>query len=219
MLLTKKESVTQTLQRSFLVFILSFSSIISYGQLLNTFDRSTEEDFTEDRSKGVTHFMKNVSSTTGAISLGIPAALIIEGMISHDKITVHKGMYIVKTIAVSTAITFIMKYSFNRQRPFTADSLVIKASSGGGPSFPSGHTSLAFAAATSLSFAYPKWYVIIPSYLWAGTVAYSRMYLGVHYPTDVWVGAMVGTLSGYLSYKLNNWIHHTKNSPVFPTIN
>lgn len=124
----------------------------------------------------------------------------------------------VKTMAVSTAITFILKYTVNRKRPFEVDSLITKASSGGGPSFPSGHTSLAFATATSLSFAYPKWYVIIPSYLWAGTVAYSRMYLGVHYPTDVWVGAVVGTLSGFLSYKLNNWIYHKKNMPVIPTI-
>ncbi|HVT83667.1 MAG TPA: phosphatase PAP2 family protein [Chitinophagaceae bacterium] len=215
---TKKGSAKKVWLRSSLIALLSFASLFSQAQLLNKFDRSTEEDFTEDRTKTVTQFMQHVSSTTGAISFGIPAALIIDGLISHNKATVHKGMYIVKTIAVSTAITFIMKYSFNRQRPFTSDSLVIQASSGGGPSFPSGHTSLAFATATSLSFAYPKWYVIIPSYLWAGTVAYSRMYLGVHYPTDVWVGAMVGTLSGYLSYKLNNWITHKKNAPVIPTI-
>lgn len=218
MSLTMKRSLHKGLLRSFSVVILLLASLFSQAQLLNKFDRSTEEDFTEDRTKGLTQFMQNVSSSTGAISIGIPAVLLLKGMISNDKTTVHKGMYMVKTIAVSTAITFIMKYSFNRQRPFTSDSLVIKASSGGGPSFPSGHTSLAFAAATSLSFAYPKWYVIIPSYLWAGTVAYSRMYLGVHYPTDVWVGAMVGTLSGYLSYKLNNWITHKKNAPVIPTI-
>jgi undecaprenyl-diphosphatase len=213
-----KESLHIGLLRLFSVFIVLLVSLFSQAQLLNKFDRSTEEDFTEDRTRSVTQFMQHVSNTTGALSFGIPAALIIDGIISHDKITIHKGMYIVKTIAVSTAITFVMKYSFNRQRPFAGDSLVIKAGSGGGPSFPSGHTSLAFATATSLSFAYPKWYVIVPSYLWAGTVVYSRMYLGVHYPTDVWVGAIVGTLSGYLSYKLNNWITHKKNAPVIPTI-
>ena len=60
---------------------------------------------------------------------------------------------------------------------------------------PSGHTSTVFAAATSVSILYPKWYVIAPSYLFAASVGYSRMYLGVHYPSDVLIGAIIGTAS------------------------
>lgn len=216
--ITKNESGNKLLLSLLFSLMLCITSSLSHAQFIQKLDRQTLEEFSEDRTNSMTRFMQNVSSTTGAISVGIPAALIIKGMISGDKLTLRKGMYIVKTIAVSSAITFVMKYTFNRQRPFKADSLIIKASRGGGPSFPSGHTSLAFATATSLSFAYPKWYVIIPSYLWAATVGYSRMYLGVHYPTDVWVGAMVGTLSGFLSYKLNNWITNKKDAPVIPTI-
>lgn len=208
----------KALPSSFLVSLLFVIPVLSYSQVLKKFDRQTLQEFSEDRNKCTTRFMQGISRSTEAISLSIPASLIIEGMLSHDKSTVRKGMYIVKTIAVSTAITFALKYSINRLRPFAADSLIIKAGSGGDPSFPSGHTSLAFATATSLSFAYPKWYVIIPSYLWAGTVGYSRMYLGVHYPTDVFAGAVIGTLSGYLSYKLNNWINRKKSAPVFPAI-
>ena len=74
-------------------------------------------------------------------------------------------------------------------------------------SFPSGHTSSAFALATSLSIVYPKWYVIVPSYLWASSVGYSRMHLGVHYPSDVLAGALVGTGSAFLSHALNKCIH------------
>ena len=60
-------------------------------------------------------------------------------------------------------------------------------------SFPSGHTSFAFSAATSLTLAYPRWYVALPAYLWAGAVGYSRMYVGAHYPSDVIAGAILGT--------------------------
>lgn len=199
------------------VFLFSIST--THAQLIKNLDRQTEEELSEDRTEEPTEFMQTVSNTTSYISFAIPAALIAKGMLSHDKITVSRGWYIIKTIGVATAITYVLKYTVNRKRPFSTDPSVIQASSGGGPSFPSGHTAAAFATATSLSFAYPKWYVIIPSYLWAGTVAYSRLYLGVHYPTDVWAGAVVGTGSAFLSYKLNNWLHknkkETKLLPVF----
>lgn len=74
------------------------------------------------------------------------------------------------------------------------------------PSFPSAHTSFSFSLATSVSLAYPEWYVIAPAYLWAGAVGYSRMHLGVHYPSDVLVGAVIGAGSTYLSYRLNDWM-------------
>jgi membrane-associated phospholipid phosphatase len=52
----------------------------------------------------------------------------------------------------------------------------------------------AFALATSLSLSYPKCYIIVPSFAWASSVGYSRMDLGVHYPSDVLAGAIVGAV-------------------------
>ena len=67
-------------------------------------------------------------------------------------------------------------------------------------SFPSGHTSTAFAIAASLSLSYPEWYVAAPALAWAGAVGVARVWHGVHYPSDVLVGAGVGAGSAILVY-------------------
>jgi undecaprenyl-diphosphatase len=86
----------------------------------------------------------------------------------------------------------VLLFAPGRPRPSISYPFIEKLSAGGSPSFPSGHTSDAMAMAMALSVMYPRWYVIIPSFLWAGLVGYSRMDLGVHYPSDVLVGAIVG---------------------------
>lgn len=71
---------------------------------------------------------------------------------------------------------------------------------------PSAHTAAAFSLATSLSIRYPKWYVIAPTAIWAGSVAFSRMNMGVHYPSDVITGALVGSGCAVLNIYVNKWL-------------
>lgn len=63
-------------------------------------------------------------------------------------------------------------------------------------SFPSGHSTTAFATATTLSVAYPP--IAIPALAAAGAVAWSRLSLNRHYPTDILVGSSIGILFGIL---------------------
>ena len=75
--------------------------------------------------------------------------------------------------------------------------------------FPSGHTAASFATVTALYLAGEKkmWKAAL---VLAVLIALSRLYLYVHYPTDIIGGVVFGSLSGYLGYKIVEWIQKKK---------
>jgi membrane-associated phospholipid phosphatase len=148
-------------------------------------------------------FFRFVSNSDGWIVVGVPLGIGIAGLLKPDDQLLQNACVSLATVAIDEGITEALKYSINRKRPFVTYPDITKKSAGRGPSFPSGHTSSSFALATSLSLSYPKWYVIVPSYVWAGTVAYSRMDLGVHYPSDVLAGAVIGSGCALLTHYIN----------------
>jgi undecaprenyl-diphosphatase len=107
----------------------------------------------------------------------------------------------------------LMKPFFERFRPSRdpeiPDDLVhiVNGYTGGKYGFASSHAANAFAVATYLflllkdRLKFAGWLFIM-----AGLIAYSRIYLGVHFPGDIIVGGLIGALSGWLSYRLFNWI-------------
>ena len=156
-----------------------------------------------DRNRSLDGTFRLITNSTTPVSIGVPLLICGTGLIEKDSLTVRKSLYIGSSIAVTVIVTTIAKYAINRTRPFEKYPDIEKEAYGGSPSFPSGHTSQAFALATSVSLAYPKWYVVTPAFMWAGAVGYSRMDLGVHYPTDVFAGAILGAGCAWLTYKIN----------------
>lgn len=117
------------------------------------------------------------------------------------------------TIAIAdTTSSQVIKKTVKRPRPCHEQSslhnevnLLIKC--GGGYSFTSSHATNHFALAFFLIFTLGKRYrrMIFPLFLWATSIAFGQVYVGVHYPIDVFVGGLLGTLIGsfvaFLYYK------------------
>lgn len=149
-----------------------------------------------------------ITNSVSPVSIAAPILVFGTGLIEKDKTIQKKGLVMGASILTASIISTSLKHAINRTRPFVTYPDIQKVTSGGSPSFPSGHTSDAFSTATSLSLAFLKWYVIAPSYVYASAVGYSRMHLGVHYPSDVLAGAIVGAGSAFLCYKAQKWINH-----------
>jgi membrane-associated phospholipid phosphatase len=95
-------------------------------------------------------------------------------------------------------LTVVIKHLTERSRPPLADPGV-QALIGipDSTSFPSGHAATAFAAATAVAVLHPR--LRVPLFALAATVALSRVYLGVHFWSDVLVGSLLGVAVGWLT--------------------
>lgn len=97
--------------------------------------------------------------------------------------------------AVTGIAVTLLKGAFDRSRPPIADpGLDPVGVIPGSASFPSGHSATAFAAAVAVGLLYPR--LMKPLLVLAAVVAVSRVYLGVHYATDVLAGSLLGAAIG-----------------------
>mgnify|MGYP002784182396 CR=1 FL=1 len=191
-----------------LIAIVLFSSLVVSNDLQSqNADIRLLRDINLNRNTNLDKSLEIVSTSIYPISAIVPATIGTIGYIKKDSAILNKGLYIGASIITNFAVTYAIKYAVNRERPYKTYPFIDNVVSEKSPSFPSGHSSDAFATATSLSLAFPKWYVIAPSFVWASGVAYSRLHLGVHYPSDVFVGCLVGSGTAYLCHRINKWLY------------
>ena len=117
------------------------------------------------------------------VYMGICALLCAFG----DEKMFETGKLATAAFMEATFVTYSLKHIVGRSRPLAEDNAEKT-------SFPSGHTTIAFTMATVAGHEYKK--LRIPLYTVAIGTAFSRIYLGRHYPSDVIAGALIGTLAG-----------------------
>ncbi len=177
--------------------ILVFFALICNAQ---NWDIDLLKEINLHRNHSLDPLFKIITDTAPTIAYSVPVFLCLLSIIQKNKRSETKSIYLICASILALVIEKSLKHIVNRPRPFITYPFIEKITSATSPSFPSGHTSDAFTLAISLSLAYPKWYIILPSLSWAMAVGYSRMDLGVHYPTDIIGSIVIAALSSLLCF-------------------
>jgi membrane-associated phospholipid phosphatase len=167
----------------------------------------------EPENKITVSVFQFISDSISFISFGIPVIITIVREFekeSDKKKNRLSFLYVLVSIAIAGLVSYLMKKTFTEPRPYEVDSRIVQLSVGGGYSLPSGHTTEAFASAMALVLLFPRWIVALPVFTWASLVALSRIYLGVHYPFDIFVGMFIGSSVAFLWYRFlfRKYIHN-----------
>jgi undecaprenyl-diphosphatase len=112
----------------------------------------------------------------------------------------REAVLIFTTVVIGTLIVAPLKLVVLRPRPYSTLPTVVPLDYESGSSFPSGHSERIFAFAAV--FPTKKSMRVLFLYLLAVAVAFSRMYLGVHYPLDIAVGILIGFVVGKVTLRL-----------------
>lgn len=112
------------------------------------------------------------------------------------------SFFLVATVGLSDMLGGqFLKPLFERLRPSVAGlDVILRAPHFGGFSFPSNHALNMFTIATFISLVSPRWSFLL--FFFAGLIAFSRVYCGVHYPSDVFFAALIGMGIGFLMYRV-----------------
>lgn len=137
--------------------------------------------------------------------------LVLLGFKERRKLLVLLPLLIITVILCDQISVHCFKNVFERLRPCHEPSLeglvhIVNSKCGGKYGFVSSHAANTFGIAIiSLLVIKEKWFSIT-LITWASLVSYSRVYLGVHYPGDIVVGALLGTICGYLIFLIYKYI-------------
>jgi undecaprenyl-diphosphatase len=190
-----------------LILFLLAALVTALGMYRVSENKTTEQMFIRElqlrQTPASVRFLQLVSDSISYFSLGIPALAIAAGLIRKKKVWVRHALIILLGIALGGSISAVIKRTVKEPRPYEVDPQIAQLSVGGSNSFPSGHTVEATAAAVGFSvllFRTPL--SVILSAVWALSIMFSRIVLGVHNVTDILAGAALGCMGLLIVYRL-----------------
>src|SRR6476659_876045 len=158
-------------------------------------DRDLRQIVERNSSSGLLRVANDVAPLGSYYSFGVLGAFYLGGKAFHNEKALSVAQDgLVSSLIAAGVITPVLKIAVSRQRPGSADTTFDRDS--GGTSFPSGHTTQAFAVASAIAAHYDSFWVRAAAYSLAGLVGLSRMQQGEHYASDVLAGALIGTAVG-----------------------
>ena len=166
--------------------------------------------FTEVRAANPSWTKPMEFFTHGALFLFYPvyAFFLFRGLMKRRPEDIFFAVsYLVAQVLIAALLCRVVKIAVGRPRPMTGGPFVPFSFGWGYQSFPSGHTGEIVGSVTPFIWRYGRARpLVLPlgfGFLVAA-VAFSRLYLGMHHPTDIWGGLVFGSLSGYASWALCN---------------
>ena len=170
--------------------------IVGVGLLL---DEEIEQDSQKDRESGKDQALDKVGLLGTGVSLAVIGGLWIGGELTDSPRAVDTALDCIESSVIASGIiTPSIKFIVGRERPGNGDAFKFDPFTSFSSSFPSGHTTQAFAVASVIAANYDDQpWIGATALTIAGVVGYSRINANQHYASDVLAGAAIGTAVGW----------------------
>lgn len=198
--------------RLYILKIMNFSQLLALDQNFAVWINQTCSNIIFDIFFPIyTDLHKNIY-----IALSLICLILYSFIRKYKKFGGIHFLFLLLALGTNDFIGSFIKNRVDRQRPFANSQLLITQRSAANPnkSFYSNHASNTFTAAYFVGQLFPQGKIIY--FGLAGLVAFSRVYNGVHYPSDVIAGAFVGLLMGFIFIRLSQKTFHYAYRKNYP---
>ena len=184
---------------------LALSGCAATFTVLFVYDKEIQDWFQQNRTDQTEWVSRYIAEPLGSGWYTLPAIGILygTGWITDDKKARYVALKSAEAWLITGGATLVLKQLFHRQRPHEGafpdpyNWLGPYAITSDNTSFPSGHTSTAWAVATVVATSYDSWWIKGLSYSLASLAGLSRIHDNEHWASDVFVGALLGWWVGH----------------------
>jgi len=164
-----------------------------FFQNLQKIDLHILEWINDHRIETLNHFFIFTTNIATVTTYAASIVLLLYSIFKKQFLLQRKSWLVFISLITTSTIVDSLKHVINRTRPFITDPSIHNLVNVSTSSFPSGHTAEVFVLATAITllFQQQKWYILV-AWIWAFLIGYSRLVLGVHYPSDVLASMMIG---------------------------